>query len=187
MRLFFALPLPEALGSALGEWQEEAKGRELAAAFPRPDGLHLTLVFLGKVDAGRLPALSSVGEAAASGRGPFNLRTANLGCFPAHGSARVLWLGLEPSTALGELQRTLAEALRPLGFPPEPRPFSPHLTLARPKGPGGRSLWPDAPPCCSWTALELRLYESLPSSAGQRYEPRAAWSFRPLSESPPLR
>ena len=57
---------------------------------------------------------------------------------------RVLWIGLDdPSQALGRLNERLMAALTPLGFPPEERPFHPHLTLARAQnGAPSSQLWP---------------------------------------------
>jgi 2'-5' RNA ligase len=184
MRLFFALPLPEALQAALAIWQRRAREAGLVAAFPRPEGLHLTLVFLGRVEPLLLPALGEAASVVAAQRGPFPLQSAQLGAFPTRGAPRVIWLGLEPSTPLGALQQELALALEPLGFPREEHPFAPHLTLARPKGSRVPGELPQAPAPISWTAGELVLYESLAAPTGQRYEKRGSW---PLSGSPPLR
>ena len=43
----------------------------------------------------------------------------------------MIWLGVTPEQALVELASRVERALNPLGFPPERRPFRPHLTLGR--------------------------------------------------------
>ena len=62
---------------------------------------------------------------------PVHLGLAEGGVFPPAGSARVVWLGLTPRAELIALAGRIEKALAPLGFPPERRPFTPHLTLGR--------------------------------------------------------
>lgn len=167
----------------MAEWQRQARRAGLSAAYPRVEGLHLTLVFLGEVAGERLAELGEVAAAVASATQSFPLLTANVGAFPPHGSPKVIWLGLNPSTSLARLQNALAMALEPLGFPREDRPFTPHLTLARPKGKGIPAL-PEVPPALGWTASAFALYESVPELGGQRYAVKESWT---LSGSPHLR
>lgn len=184
MRLFFALPIPEPLTAALAEWQGRARNAGVAAAYPRPKGMHLTLVFLGAVDEARLPALAEAAAFTAGRYVPLLLQTSGLGVFPPHGAPKVIWLGLEAAPALEALHHELARAVEPLGFPWEDRPFTPHLTLARPKGQGSRPPLVAAPAPFAWTAKELVLYDSVATAGAQRYEVRGRW---PLSGSAPLR
>lgn len=182
MRLFFALPLPEALLAGMAEWQRKAREAGLAAAYPRVEGLHLTLVFLGAVDPARLLDLGSAASAVASAVEAFPLRTSGLDAFPGQGAPKVIWLGLDASAPLNRLQDALAGALAPLDFPKDERPFAPHLTLARPKG--RPPTLPAAPSRFEWTASELALYESVAAVGGRRYEVKGRW---PLSGSLPPR
>ena len=79
-----------------------------------------------------VPSLLQAMEQATQDQTAFPLRAKALGCFPHPARPRVLWVGLDdPSQALGRLNERLMAALTPLGFPPEDRPFHPHLTLAR--------------------------------------------------------
>jgi len=114
-----------------------------------PGQLHLTLKFLGEIEADRVDAAKAATARAArpaeggpSGAGPFRLALEGLGAFPPHGPARVLWAGCaEGSGALSLLASAVEAAFVAEGFPPEERPFSPHLTLARVKDPDvGRRL-----------------------------------------------
>jgi 2'-5' RNA ligase len=53
------------------------------------------------------------------------------GAFPPRGLPRILWAGLSPSPPLLSLARQVEERVAAAGLPREPRPFSPHITLAR--------------------------------------------------------
>lgn len=95
-------------------------------------GIHLTLKFLGNVDEAKLPAIAQSLSKAAASIGPFEIQTAELGAFPNAGNPRVVWIGLRGDVqALEVLYQAVERALTPLGFPPEGRPFAPHLTLGR--------------------------------------------------------
>jgi 2'-5' RNA ligase len=101
----------------------------------RPEGIHLTLKFLGEIPETQIEALDGVVRQAASAVEPFALEARGLGAFPTPRAPRVLWLGLqgEPD-AMAALQRQQAEiedGTANLGFQKEARAFTPHLTLAR--------------------------------------------------------
>ena len=182
-RLFFALPLPPPLREALGRWQgrwPEVAGevaRENAgegARWCRPEGLHLTLAFLGDCPEEALPRLGAVGEAVAGRREAFALRTAGLGGFPSLAAGRVLWLGLEPSPALEALAADLRTTLSAAREPFDTKPFRAHLTLARFRR--TRSLAEfTAPPPAAFAADHLALFESRPQGC---YTPLQVWSLR---------
>lgn len=96
------------------------------------DRMHLTIKFLGDVpdrDVDR--TAKAVRDVAAKGA-CFELEVAGAGCFPPQGFVKIVWAGVREETgSLLESAKQLDEALLPLGFPQELRPFSPHLTLAR--------------------------------------------------------
>jgi 2'-5' RNA ligase len=131
LRLFVAVDLPAAVRDSL-----QSAIRPLTKAIPgarwtRPDAWHVTMKFLGNVD----PRLrgwleGAVADAAAEAR-PFESRLHVLGAFPSSRRARVLWAGLEdPEGGFVALAGAL-DRLMEREFPPEKRPFTPHLTLAR--------------------------------------------------------
>jgi 2'-5' RNA ligase len=137
-RLFAALELPARLQATLAELQtafsEQLPPRVVRWA--KPDGIHLTLKFYGDVRAERAPefqaglarAVQAAGAAAASV--PLLLR--GLGVFPSPARPQVLWVGLEGDLApLRRLQQAVESEAEALGYPPEARPFAPHLTLGR--------------------------------------------------------
>jgi 2'-5' RNA ligase len=61
----------------------------------------------------------------------FTMSVVGLGAFPTPRRARVVWVGLEAPPALEDLQRGVEAATEQLGYSPEERPFSPHLTIGR--------------------------------------------------------
>jgi 2'-5' RNA ligase len=131
LRLFVACNLPDEVRRGLGQVQDDL--RRLGAddlRWVRPEGIHVTLKFLGAVDAARVEA---VREALASAIEPFELRVrpASVGGFGG-ARLRVVWAGLEGDVAgLAALALRVDEALAKLRFSRERRPFAPHLTLAR--------------------------------------------------------
>ena len=145
-----------------------------------PHQFHFTLKFLGETPEERLPAAREAAERAAAGAAPFDLALEGLGAFPDAGPPRVVWAGCgEGREALAALARAVEEAFGEAGFPREPRPFSPHLTVGRVKDPRkvpGRSFR-DALARESGRgfgivpARELVLFRSDLSPAGPTYYP----------------
>jgi 2'-5' RNA ligase len=133
-RLFIALNLPpEVRGDlvrAIGPLTESS----LPIRWLPADNLHVTLSFLGEVgpeaQSGIRGALDEVGAA----HGPITLELGGVGCFPDWRRARVIWLGADGGPELSELQRAVADAVRPWGVAEDPRPFHPHVTLGRTRG-----------------------------------------------------
>ena len=98
--------------------------------------LHLTLSFLGELDDEQLDQATQATIDTAVNEKPFTLRIGSLGTFGPPRSPRVVWIGVTDNTPrLLALQKHLTALLAEQGFPPEDRPYSPHLTLARIKDP----------------------------------------------------
>lgn len=143
----------------------------------RVDGLHLTLRFLGATPDDRQRDVATAIAAAARGVSPFGVVLSGGGAFPNPARPRVLWIGIaEGAPELAQLARRLEERLKPLGWPPEGRPFEPHLTLARTDGvPGAderaRRLVELAKDLrLTWQADRLVLYKSVLGRGPARYE-----------------
>ena len=104
----------------------------------RGEHLHLTLRFFADLPPARAAAVAAAAAAACAAAAPFDLEVRGLGRFPAHGPLRVVWAGLGAGReALVALAAALGRELEARGFPPEERPFAPHLTLARARDPRG--------------------------------------------------
>lgn len=139
-RIFCAVELPDEVKSRVAEHIKRLRSEfpHARASWEKPEKLHITLKFLGEVEPSRVEDLSRAASHAASRVEPFRLTIDEAGAFPPHGQPRVLWLGIEDSSGrLAALQSSLEDACAAAGFPREPRPFKPHLTLARLRSPQG--------------------------------------------------
>ena len=98
----------------------------------RPEGVHLTLKFLGDIEASQVSKVVEAMSSVAARQTPFGLKLGLPGVFPNTDQARVLWLGVEGDLQpLRLLQASVEDALTAAGFPPEKQAFNPHLTIGR--------------------------------------------------------
>ncbi len=134
IRAFIAIELDQELKSALVRLGQELQDKiaPRTVRWVKPAAMHLTLRFLGDTPVTKLGAIEKAMSAAASGVPPISFAATSLGSFPSTRRPRVVWVGLdEPAGHLKRLKAALDRELRPLGFEPERRSFSPHLTLGR--------------------------------------------------------
>lgn len=131
-RLFVALPVAEPVRAALDPVVTPLRGRADELSWTDPDGWHLTLAFLGRVELSLVDQLEPALRGAVIDQGPIELRLGAAGRF----GPRVLWIAVEddPPGALEELGERLQVSIATAGLPVERRAVRPHLTLAR----GGR-------------------------------------------------
>jgi len=139
IRSFIAIEIPPSLKSRMEEVQEELRRAEADVKWVRPEGIHLTLKFLGSIRREDVEKISvALGPVAAS-IAPFEIRILGLGCFPHARNPRVVWLGVDRGRdPLASLHLAIEQKMADLSLPPEERPFSPHLTLGRVRSPRGR-------------------------------------------------
>ena len=137
-RAFIAIQLSDELKGHIGELQAELKRRAFGLdglGWVRPEGIHLTLRFLGDIAEERVEALGALLREIAAGIKPFALEARGIGAFPNPRAPRVIWLGLqgkpEAMVALSHMQARIEDGVVGLGFPLESRAFTAHLTLAR--------------------------------------------------------
>lgn len=133
IRSFIAIELPDEVKAALAQLQGQLKtGKQLPVKWVNPYGIHLTLKFLGDIAGNKIDEITGAIEKATEGISPFRLEVKDLGVFPNFKRVRVVWVGVSGEVAqLSQLQQRIESNLAPLGFAPESRPFTPHLTLAR--------------------------------------------------------
>jgi len=136
VRTFVAIVLPDPVKQFLADIQAGLKSAGLPAAWPAPDNFHLTLKFLGPVPRKELGSIQSA-MADLSGAYPdLSLMVKGMGVFPNIKNARIVWSGIQGQTRrLNRLVTDLDTALQTVGIPGQPRPFFPHITLARIKKP----------------------------------------------------
>jgi len=136
MRLFVALELDERAKALLAECQKALGQFDSIVKWVRPEQIHLTLKFLGEVSEGQLQSICNALESLAI-HPPVTFTVSGLGWFGSPASPRVVWAGVqEPTGRLESLQKACEVRLAELGFRPEDRPFSPHLTIGRVKRSG---------------------------------------------------
>ena len=134
MRTFIAIEIPEETKRAMAEVQARLKVSGAEASWTRPEGIHLTLKFLGEVPEERVGEITTALVQAVEGRGKFRLPVAGIGVFPNEKNPRVIWVGVSGALdKLMGLQLRVEEQMVRLGFPQEDRRFTPHLTLGRVK------------------------------------------------------
>ncbi len=133
VRSFIAIELPDAVKLGIAELQQSLKAGGLPGIkWVDPESIHLTLKFLGSIGVDKIDAVTAAMQKAAGGINPFRLEINGLGAFPSLRRVQVVWVGIGGEVdRLTELQRQVELSLAPLGFAPESRNFSPHLTLAR--------------------------------------------------------
>jgi 2'-5' RNA ligase len=133
IRSFIAIELPDELKSELVRLEARLKsGGQSGVKWVDPYGIHLTLKFLGSIAVDRVEGITRAMEEAARGISPFRLEVKELGVFPNFKRVQVAWVGISgEADKLVQLQKRIESNLAPLGFAPESRPFTPHLTLAR--------------------------------------------------------
>jgi 2'-5' RNA ligase len=142
MRTFIAIEIPEEIKRQMMEVQNGLRNSGVDASWPRPEGIHLTLKFLGEVPEAKLPEIMSSLRSAVQGTGVFRLEVAGAGAFPNAKAARVVWVGLSGDVdKLNRLQDAVEKGMADIGFAREDRKFTPHLTLGRIKYIRSREVW----------------------------------------------
>lgn len=179
MRLFIAIELPDEIRAALAAVQNDLRRAQADVAWTKPDNQHLTLKFLGEVEAPRVPSIIAACQQAVAGIYPFTISLRDTGAFPNLRGPRVLWAGLDQGTAeLRQLHAQLEAQLAQSGFAKDDRAFKPHLTLGRVKSmknvPALVARLTSTPlPALAFTAAEIVLMQSQLHPAGSIYTPLA--------------
>lgn len=133
MRTFFCIELDEALKAQLDEITQALRRKTQAhVSWVKKENLHITLKFLGEIEAAIVGELKKAAEAALDGIYPFELKLDALGAFPDLRRPRVIWMGsTEAPEAILKLHAAIEGRLSNLGFEPEEENYKPHITLGR--------------------------------------------------------
>ncbi len=172
IRAFVALWLPPEHRQRLSDYLAECAAAAPDFRWVRPDGLHVTLRFLGGLEEGPLAAVRS--GLAGVRDSPFEVELGDLGDFGGRRSARVVWSGLRlGGEEAARLATAVEAACRSAGLDPEARAFRPHVTLARARSRSGAPAptLPELPQLGPWTAREMILFESRLGGGPAVYEP----------------
>jgi RNA 2',3'-cyclic 3'-phosphodiesterase len=182
VRLFIALDLPQGTRDALRELIANLESLSKTARWARPEGMHVTLKFIGHVDRAKLDAIRRA-LATICSSAPVEMQLRGLGFFPDERRPHILWCGIEGSANLEPLATGIERALEPLGIPREERKFTPHLTLARLKDSRGVDKLVRAAresksrDFGSAFATEFHLFESFTKPSGAEYRKIDSYSF----------
>lgn len=179
MRAFVAIDLDEPIRRNVAALQDALRRRAGKLSWVAPEHLHLTIKFLGEIEASRATTICAALNRIAARAEPFDILLRGVGVFPPRGLARVLWVGVEPvftqkMDPLRGIHRACEDELAELGFARESRPFSPHLTVARNKTSIDRDLRRSLDQAADFLAGPQRVsaitfYESQPGPNGPTY------------------
>jgi RNA 2',3'-cyclic 3'-phosphodiesterase len=172
LRLFVAASLPREELERIDRATKDLRDRLIGARWAPIENQHVTLKFLGSTPPETVPEIEAVATSVAAEHHPSELSVSALGVFPSTRRARVLWAGLRDEAGLlSSLAAELAGSLARLGYEPEKRSFTPHLTLARFKEPmpvdRDRLSLEEGEP---FTIDRIELFRSHLSPKGARYE-----------------
>jgi 2'-5' RNA ligase len=133
LRAFLASELPVSLQDAIQTATTGLRknlGNDLIRWVPAHN-VHLTLRFLGDISSSSLDLIKQMMTTEAAQVQAFDIQVEGIGSYPNSRRPRVLWVGLTAPAALTYLQHALEAAAARLGYAPEDREFSPHLTIGR--------------------------------------------------------
>lgn len=168
MRLFAAIALPPAVRSEIVSAVAPLRKGRPPVSWVAEDNLHVTLKFLGEVDPARLPAVEAALPEAVAPFATFALETGGAGAFPSARNPRVLWVGFrEPLELAKALQDNIESTLCAAGFPRDPKPFHPHVTVGRIRGAAAPG-WGES----AVGALAGRAFGTVPVASVHLYESR---------------
>lgn len=132
LRAFIAIEIPAEIKKAIAVQTaglHQAAGR--AVRWVTSENTHLTLKFLGELSPANVGLLSQALQVECSQQSSFEITVGGLGSFPNLRRPRLIWVGLNTPPDLNQLQHRVEAAAARLGYAPEDKPFSAHLTIGR--------------------------------------------------------
>ncbi len=180
LRLFVALLVPDAVKQKLHAAQQKLRDAlgSRTANWTRPEQFHLTIKFLGNVDATRLDTLAESLKKACYGLVPSDIEARDAGFFPDSKRPRVIWIGVRaPEEWLFRLHSTVETVCAPFATAKPENRFHAHVTLGRVKQAGKSDAdamrsWAEKWAGCGfgkWRAEEVALVRSRLSPSGAAY------------------
>ena len=130
-RGFIAIDIP--INKKFLEMENEIKNTGADMKLVEPENIHVTLKFLGDTDEEKINEIENIIKNSVKNINTFNIKLKGSGVFPNKNYMKVIWIGLENAEPIGEIAKKMDEQLQNLGFEPEKRGFSAHLTIARVK------------------------------------------------------
>jgi RNA 2',3'-cyclic 3'-phosphodiesterase len=185
MRLFVGVELDEHVKTAAASVVERLRSfsqrtvPKLDVRWIPPANLHITLWFIGEVADARADAIAGALKRSPMSTLPFDLALAGCGAFPPSGPPRIFWIGVrQGGVEMASLYREIGNRLAPLGFLPERRDYTAHLTIARVRDADRRAskvlreTLAELPADCGSCPVDaVTLFRSRLSPRGATYEP----------------
>jgi RNA 2',3'-cyclic 3'-phosphodiesterase len=184
MRTFIAIDITPEIREQIAAFIQDNRNALTGARWVRPEGMHITLKFLGEISAEQKQSVEAALEQVRASN--LDLTVGGLGFFPSERRPRVFWVGIQSSEALPALAAAIDERLIPLGFDREKQAYTPHLTLARfnpgvkagnPASEAKKLLERQQPNFGTMTASEFFLFQSKLSPQGAQYTKLARFSL----------
>ena len=173
LRCFIAINLPENIKEELAQILSDLKKKNSGwqIKYVKPEGIHLTLHFLGYLDETQIQVVKDILKEITQSYFNFNLNINQFGGFPNLNSPRVLFVAGRGEIELAKkLQQELGENLARAGFEVEKRPWQVHFTLARIKGPGRLNLENIKVPELDFKVEGVELMKSQLTPSGAKYK-----------------
>jgi 2'-5' RNA ligase len=180
VRVFAALPLPAVAVAAIDSVLSAQRSLYPRIRWVGTQGLHITVHFFGELPDAAVEAVSRVFDDPALRRPPIPARLGKIGQFPPKGSPRVIWVGLERGVEeMAAYGKLFEEKIAPLGFAPDARGFTPHVTVARAGSVLLESGWGAsiAAPSADFLVQEYVLFQSVLGRGGAEYVPLKRIAF----------
>lgn len=130
IRAFIAIDIDPQVRENITRAIGQLRSRVLEVRWIAPANFHLTLKFLGDIEQTQIEAIGAALEERLRPFPRFTINAKGLGVFPDLRRPRIMWIGLA-GNELTTLAAQVELALLPLGFAPEKRNFTPHLTIGR--------------------------------------------------------
>ena len=130
IRAFIAIDIDPQVRENITRAIDQLRSRVLEVRWIAPANFHLTLKFLGDIEQTQIEAIGAALEERLRPFPRFTINAKGLGVFPDLRRPRIMWIGLA-GNELTTLAAQVELALLPLGFAPEKRNFTPHLTIGR--------------------------------------------------------
>jgi len=131
IRCFIAIRIGEPIEKQISDLISSLKKYDADVKWARPNGMHITLKFLGDTPESMIQKIKDTLVHAVSSFDPFFITISGIGAFPDLKRPRVFWVGIQNTDSLERLHREIEIRMSQLGFAEEKRSFHPHVTLGR--------------------------------------------------------
>lgn len=132
IRAFIGIDFERELKNDIYSLQQRLKRYAVKGRWKHIDNFHLTLKFLDEINSKQQGQIDEAMKKVCMDKSPFRLETEGLGVFDGRDSIRVLWLGLKGDLQqLQTLSKDIDKQINPIGFAPEKRSYTPHITVGQ--------------------------------------------------------